>query len=294
MLDIGLVALLLPTVLRAAREAGSGWAGGVVCCVAGVGGVVVGLVRVAVLIVGEGGLDSVRAGGGWFFVLTVLEVDVAVVGACVPALRAMVAGWRGGEEEEGSVDLTGGVSYRGYPWTREATPAGTPRWGSKNPSVVDGFGLGVPPPPPMPVVLAVQRTPTTLSLRSFVSGMTPKSRGRLEGEDRAGLLGEEGQGGVDGVSSRRRSSVGLEAYYEQFMGHDDTEKRKSRGGWAEARRSRGSQCYSGQWADSQESFVLGMNDPNSPKRLSPMSSLSEAAKAELRRPDSRDREGAPG
>ncbi len=158
-----------------------------------------------------------------------------------------------------------------------------------------GVQAPLPPPPPMPVVLAVQRTPTTLSLRSFVSGMAPRSRGRLEGEDRAGLLGEEVQGGVDGVSSRRRSSVGLEAYYEQFMGHDDAERRKSRaGGWAEARRSRGSQCYSGQWADSQESFVLGMNDPNSPKRLSPMSTLSEAAKADLRRPDSREGEGAPG
>lgn len=156
---------------------------------------------------------------------------------------------------------------------------------------------GVPPMPPMPLpaVVAVHRTPTTLSLRSFVSGMAPRSRGRMEGEDRAGLLGEDTQGGgMDGMSSRRRSSVGLEAYYEQFMGHDDAEKRRSFCKARDARRSRGSQCYSGQWGDSQESFVLGMNDPNSPKRLSPLSSLSEATRAELRRPGSQDEKGTVG
>jgi hypothetical protein len=125
-----------------------------------------------------------------------------------------------------------------------------------------------------------------LSLRSFMSNMAPRSRGRVEGEERTGLLGEESQ---EGMASRRRSSVGLEAYYEQFVGYDVAEKR---GSMAETRRSRGSQCYSGQWADSQESFVLGMNDPHSPKRLSPMSSLSEATRAELRRRGSQDEKGS--
>jgi hypothetical protein len=118
-----------------------------------------------------------------------------------------------------------------------------------------------------------------------VSGMAPRSRGRLEGEDRAGLLGEGNQGD-DGMVSRRRSSVGFEAYYEQFAGYEDVERRRSRyttQAETEARRSRGSQCYSGGWVDSQESFVLGMNDPQSPKRLSPVPGLSEPEKAELRR-----------
>jgi hypothetical protein len=92
------------------------------------------------------------------------------------------------------------------------------------------------------------------------------------------------------MGSRRRSSVGLEAYYAQFVGQDDLEKRRSRcAAWAEARHSRGSQCYSGGWGDSQESFVLGMNDPQSPKRLSPVSGLRELPKAELRRPGSQDK-----
>ncbi|EAQ84835.1 predicted protein [Chaetomium globosum CBS 148.51] len=117
---------------------------------------------------------------------------------------------------------------------------------------------------------------------SFVSGMAPRSRGRLEGEDRTGLLGEENRGD-DGMASRRRSSVGFEAYYEQFAGYGDLENRRS--GYlarAEARYSRGSRCYSGGLVDSQESFVLGMNDPQSPKRLSPVSGLSEPEKAELK------------
>ncbi|KAH6842719.1 hypothetical protein B0I37DRAFT_382652 [Chaetomium sp. MPI-CAGE-AT-0009] len=174
---------------------------------------------------------------------------------------------------------------------REASLAGVSRAGSKRASWVgadgrtvrEGEGVVVPPIPPMPPAMVMHRTPTTLSLRSFVSGMAPRSRGRLEGEDRTGLLGEGNQGD-DGPGSRRRSSVGFEAYYEQFLGEVDVEKRRSRcTERAEARRSRGSQCYSGGWAYSQESFVLGMNDPQSPKRLSPVSGLSELSKAELKR-----------
>ncbi|KAK3292447.1 uncharacterized protein B0H64DRAFT_406680 [Chaetomium fimeti] len=195
----------------------------------------------------------------------------------------MRGGGGGGGAREGSVDLTGVVSYHGYPWTREASLVGVSRAGSKRASVVgaDGRAPVVPPVPPTPPAMVMHRTPTTLSLKSFVSGMAPRSRGRLEGEDRTGLLVED-QGG-DGPGSRRRSSVGFEAYYEQFLGDVDMEKRKSRCiARTEARRSRGSQCYSGGWTYSQESFVLGMNDPQSPKRLSPVSGLSELSKAELR------------
>ncbi|KAK4039070.1 hypothetical protein C8A01DRAFT_47403 [Parachaetomium inaequale] len=236
-----------------------------------------------------------------FFVMNVLELDVAVICTSAPTLRPVLArvwprlgmgmgepGGRGdGGGGEGSVDLTSVVSYHGYPWTRNGSVVvGTPKGGSKGGSVMDVPPVPLPPPPPL--VVAMHRTPTTLSLRSFVSGMAPRSRGRLEGEDRTGLLGEEDQG-ADGMASRRRSSVRLEAYYEQFVEQDDLEKRRSRcAARAEARYSRGSQCYSGRWGDSQESFVLGMNDPQSPKRLSPVSGLRELAKVELRRPGSQD------
>lgn len=299
-----LVALIVPCVVRL-REVSVRQRvvlGGVLSL--GVLGVVVGVVRgVVALGLIEGGGDGAGGGGGGVFaVLTVLELDVAVVCASAPTLRPVLArvwpwlgvgelGGRGGRGGgEGSVDLTSVVSYHGYPWTRNATPVGTPRVGSKNGSVLDvgvlAGGVAVPPvPPPLPppaLAMAMHRAPTTLSLRSFMSSVAPKSRGRMEGEDRTGLLGEGNQ--ADGLAARRRSSVGLEAFYEQFSGHNDLEKRRSRCGTrGEPRLSRGSRCYSAGWGDSQESFVLGVNDPQSPKRLSPVSGLSEVAKAKLRR-----------
>jgi hypothetical protein len=301
-----LILLVIPCVVRL-REVSARQKtvlGGVLSL--GVFGIVVGVVRVVVSL-GAGGGEGVGVAGitQGFFVLTVLELDVAVVCASVPTLRPVLARvWprlgvvgelgdrRGGE---GSVDLTSVVSYHGYPWTRNATPVGTPRVGSKNPSVLDLGALAgrgdvppVPPPPPPVLAMTMHRAPTTLSLRSFMSGMAPRSRGRMEGEDKTGLLGDESQGG-DGLASRRRSSAGIEAYYEQFAGHSDLEKWRSRcGARTEARLSRGSRCYSARWGDSQESFVMGVNDPQSPKRLSPVSGLSEMAKAELRRRGSED------
>ncbi|KAK4155589.1 hypothetical protein C8A00DRAFT_31537 [Chaetomidium leptoderma] len=315
--DAWLIVLVVPCVWRLAGVSPRQRVvlGGVLSL--GVFVIVVGLVRLRVSLGGLGAAATAPAIGGVdggrrvaetlaFFVLTVLELDVALICASAPTLRPVLVrvwprlgmgeqnlrqggGGGGGGGREGSVDLTSGVSYHGYPWTRNATPVG-----SKNTSVVDvgvqGAGSVPPVPPPPPVAMLMHRTPTTLSLRSFVSGITLRSWGRLEGEDRTGLLGDENQGAADGVASRRRSSVGYEAYYEQFVGDEGSvEKRGSRcGARAEARHSRGSQCYSGRWGDSQESFVLGVNDPQSPKRLSPVSGLSEVTKAELRRHGSND------
>ena len=39
--------------------------------------------------------------------------------------------------------------------------------------------------------------------------------------------------------------------------------------------------YSGRWGDSQESFVLGVNDPNSPTRLSPVLSTDSALRGPM-------------
>jgi hypothetical protein len=321
-LDAWLVAALgLPCVVRLGRLLlPAGRRGAVVALVLaaagvlglGVARVAVGVVRVvlAVRLLGRDG-DSNRS-VGVFFVLTVLELDVALVSAAgAPTLGPVVAGvwprwglremlgWRRERAEEGSVDLTSVVSYHGYPWTRNATPAGTPGNGrSKNPSAVglDGHGVAVPPTPPPPVAsLPVHRTPTTLSLRSFMSSMAPRSRGRLEGEDRTGLLlGEDSRGIADGTPSRRRSSFGLDDDYVQIFGLGEDEKQPSIGGGesADAKDRGASQRYSGRWGDSQESFVLGVNDPNSPKRMSPISSLDGATKGELRRPESGDEKRA--
>jgi len=251
----------------------------------------------------RGEADGVRVANTLaFFVMTVLELDMALICASAPTLRLVLARWwprlgmgdpsvdgagvrgsRGGDDT-GSVDLTSVVSYHGYPWTEPATPAR-----SKNPSVnnlpATAGPQGMPPVPPL--AMLAHRTPTTLSLRSFMSNMAPKSRGQTlpgggrEG-DREGLLYGDGEE-MPPASQRRRSSVGFEGYYDQYMpgfGGEEKEKEKRRSrtlnlrGHGDSRRSSrrySSQRYSGRWGDSQESFVLGMNDPNSPSRLSPVS-----------------------
>lgn len=241
-----------------------------------------------------------------FFVMTVLELDLAILCASAPTLRLVLArlwprlgmgdpissgGFAGDgatRDTSGSVDLTSVVSYHGYPWTQPGTPASR----SKNPSLSNLGGPGatgatnMPPVPPL--ALVAYRTPTTLSLRSFMSSITPRSRGQTltggggKDGDRTGLLyPDEDIAVAQGASGRRRSSVGFEGYYDQYLpGYGDEKKRSSRilRGGGESRRSsrRYSSRYSGRWGDSQESFVLGMNDPNSPttataKRLSPVS-----------------------
>lgn len=232
---------------------------------------------------------SLHAGGGEvkntmaFFVMTVLECDVAVVCACAPTLRPLLGkvwpgGWMGdggerkrrrrlrrrrseGEmeevEEDGSVNLTV-VSYHGYPWAQKMDGAGTNvsmAWERERDADLDVALPTVPVP-------AAFRTPTTLSLRSFMSQIAPRSRGQtVRGEDREVLLGDE----------RRRSSVAFEGYYDQYLGYGAEEKRRSR---------RGNSWVGGAaWApgDSQESFVMGVNDPASPTRLSPVSAGSGMA-----------------
>jgi len=228
-----------------------------------------------------------------FFVMTVLELDLALICASAPTLRLVLARlWPrlgmgdpvvpGGARPRsgsvnGSVDLTSVVSYHGYPWTAPGTPATR----SKNPSLSNvggasgGSEASMPPVPPLAVV--AYRTPTTLSLRSFMSNMAPRSRGQpgiaREG-DRTGLLGSNTGGDA---AQRSRSTIGFEGYFDQDVsGYGEEKKRGSRvfnlrGGDSRRSSLRYSGRYSGRWGESQESFVLGMNDPNSPSRLSPVS-----------------------
>lgn len=228
-----------------------------------------------------------------FFVMTVLECDVALLCACAPTLRPVLAriwprgmgegaadvggrrrrrrrrrlrrrrGVEGGEseeedEEEDSVNLTV-VSYHGYPWAQNGTAAAPVR--SKNASAANMVAeMAMPVPPPPAAFPSMLRTPTTLSLRSFMSSMAPRSRGQTvtAREDREVLLGDE-------VERKRRSSVGFEGYYDQYMGYEEKRKSRARNSVVGGR---------GAWGDSQESFVLGVNDPASPSRLSPVSALS--------------------
>ncbi|KAH8887572.1 hypothetical protein GQ53DRAFT_725823 [Thozetella sp. PMI_491] len=193
-----------------------------------------------------------------FFIMTILECDIALMCASAPTLRPVVArfwpklgmgephqpGRRipvdDHDEQQGSLNLTV-VSYHGYPWTEPCTPQAR----SKNPSIANLQMAAAMPAPPMPALTAAHRTPTTLSLRSFMSSMAPRSRGatttgRGAGEDRAVLL----------QPNRRRSRT-MSSCLGVGVGDDPGLELR--------------------WANSQESFVLGLNDPASPSRLSPVS-----------------------
>ncbi|KAK0709887.1 hypothetical protein B0T26DRAFT_743202 [Lasiosphaeria miniovina] len=222
-----------------------------------------------------------------FFVMTVLELDLALICASAPTLRPLLArfwprlltglggmeplaggGGGGGPHrfagDSASVDLTS-VYNHGYPWTappnnnnnnnnnnsnsnsnnnnNRTAPAPTATR-SANPSMASLPHNPYPPPPLPPsaaLLSSAHRTPTTLSLRSFISNMAaPRSRGQTLDGDRAGLPLLD-PAAAEGQAQGRRSSVGFEG---------------------------------GRWGDSQESFVLGVNDPNSPTRLSPCELLS--------------------
>ena len=117
-------------------------------------------------------------------------------------------------------------------------------------------------------------------MSSIVPSSAQQSRSRaqtLNGTDREGLLllPNTELDSEFAVEKRRRSSVGFEGYYDQYLGyehHRKSEEAKSRsrssgrtqatttnhGGRAKLRFGLGGDN------ESQESFVLGVNDPNSP------------------------------
>ena len=236
-----------------------------------------------------------------FFVMTILECDIALICASAPTLRPLIARlWpkmgmgepvlrrrsrrrrrrisRFGlgsdrdddDDDDNSVNLTTVVSYHGYPWVERRrqqdgrSPSAPPLPRSKSGSLADVAAVGhCPPAPPAP---AFHRTPTTLSLRSFMSSMAPRSRGVMtaggdrDAEDRANLLDLES----------RRSSVGFEGYHDQYLGYGEEKKGRSRSGSKLSALGGGGGGYN-RWTGSQESFVLGLNDPASPTRMSPVS-----------------------
>ncbi|KAK4452676.1 hypothetical protein QBC34DRAFT_28495 [Podospora aff. communis PSN243] len=237
-----------------------------------------------------------------FFVMTILELDLALICATAPTLRLALARlWPRlgmGEPVPGggvrrrplsasqSVDLTSVVSYHGYPWTQPGTPANR----SKNPSLnnvagprtpAGGASASTPPVPPLAVIQ--YRAPTTLSLKSFMSKNRGQPSSSAKEGDKTVLLGSRPATQGDAAARRSsRSTIGFEGYFDNdpsFNNDGGEKKRNSRlfnlRAGCDSRRSSMrysySERYSGRWGESQESFVLGVNDPNSPSRLSPVS-----------------------
>ncbi|KAK4164575.1 hypothetical protein QBC43DRAFT_48652 [Cladorrhinum sp. PSN259] len=319
--DLWLVLLILPTVVRLKgllppRQRAA------VGIVLSLGLFVVAACLTRALVVLQEGEENALLRGEAFYVLTVLEVDVAILVACAPMMRVCLGvvwprfvhysprrggGGRrdrnrngggsieSGSERSSSLDFderrAGGSTRSGLSgsfrttWEQRHMTTAT-RASSKNASVTNLYFNGAvtaPPIPPPALILSSSshRTPTTLSLRSFMT--MPRSRGNtvsFVAGDRKGLLVGEGDFAVidreEEGSKTRRSSVGFEGYYDQYIGYN-TEHDKRMSWRSTGQSNRGSRCYSGdKWQDSQESFVLGLNDPNSPtvSRFSPVSSES--------------------
>ncbi|KAK4172419.1 hypothetical protein QBC36DRAFT_362758 [Triangularia setosa] len=229
-----------------------------------------------------------------FFCMTVLELDVAVICACAPTLRPVLrrlwprvlgdcglhrerrGGGGGTSDTEGdSLDLRSVRVVDGE--------GGEAKSGSVTElyfaSQVGGGGGMVQQPPAL--LISNHRTPhtTTLSLRSFMSGLAPpRSRGReVEGGGEGrGLLARENFATHDmmmgeGTRRWRRSEAGFEGCYGQYAGYGPVQPAGEQP--PEKKRRSSVRCCSGRWGDSQESFVLGLNDPNSPSRLTPVEGL---------------------
>lgn len=204
-----------------------------------------------------------------FFVMTVLECDVAIICASAPTLRPLLARlWprsgmgdpfvfrrRSRQKQQQQLRAARGGSF-GYPWAAAKTTTMEPgakkgqgqhdrevRSESKKSKIPKDWCPPRQPPPAMPIppaaaLTATHRTLTTLSLRSLISVVSPRSRAATladSGEDKTVLLllAECDGGRKTAVRDGGGPPVGTQA-----------------------------------WANSQESFVMGMNDPASPRRTS--------------------------
>lgn len=234
-----------------------------------------------------------------FFVMTVLECDIAVMCASAPTLRPLIMRLyprmlhRSTREPQASVNLTA-VSYQGYPWTQPSTPmnrsrlatplnrsrnaslpninepaeksrTGTPMNRSRNGSMLNIHAPMIRsrsgslanlrvPRPPMPTFTSSHRTPTNLSLKSFMSSKTARCKTIDRSESRPILAQRD-----DDLESRR-TSTGFDDQHSTYS----QEKQQPKLG-SEPVNTIGIAIG---WNQSEESLVMGEHDPASPTRWS--------------------------
>ncbi|WYZ35764.1 hypothetical protein EsH8_X_000411 [Colletotrichum jinshuiense] len=167
-----------------------------------------------------------------FFVMTVLECDIALICASAPALRTLLArlipaagaahtGKRKSLEEVAaageSFDLTS-LTYHGYPW---ATHPSTPFARSRNPSVASHLNRLRTPAPPVPALTAPRRAPpvppTAMGFGfggRIIAGTAPRRPKRPPTPDAWPILD-------DAWDAKRTSSVySQDTSYDVFAGHE--------------------------------------------------------------------------
>ncbi|GKT49577.1 uncharacterized protein ColSpa_09758 [Colletotrichum spaethianum] len=135
-----------------------------------------------------------------FFVMTVLECDIALICASAPTLRPLLARvFFGGSScnakrksleanTADSFDLTS-LTYHGYPWATTSTSV----TGSRNASVASHLNklrMPAPPAPVRPMAQRPPRPPTTLHFGDMIVGTAPRGKGCPLMEDTRPMLNE--------------------------------------------------------------------------------------------------------
>ncbi|GKT65740.1 integral membrane protein [Colletotrichum tofieldiae] len=200
-----------------------------------------------------------------FFVMTVLECDIALICASAPTLRPLLArmfpGAMSGAKRRSleaatgqSFDLTS-LTYHGYPW---ATP-NTPFARSRNASVASYLNKPRMPPPPVPALSMSHRAPTTLSLGNMITGTAPRSRGWPLAGDAKPMLKETWE-------TRRSSSIYSQDPAWEDSGEEDFERK---GVILKTMRLSLRSEYI-----TQNDFELKKTEPLNINRMSPVSGLS--------------------
>lgn len=197
-----------------------------------------------------------------FFIMTVLEVDLAIICASAPTLRPLFAGvapWimadprrkslqpgynphshsnshtrsRGRGTHTASVNLTSRISYNGYPWTEPTTPGS----GSRNTSVGSRFNRLTKKAP----------QPTSVSL----------SRMMAKGGSKSARLDTVTSDGRPILNDSRPSSVAVSGHGDEQTGTPNTAPLPPLTPPLSPPRSFGQP----EWRQSDESLVMGLSDP---------------------------------
>ncbi|KAK2033102.1 integral membrane protein [Colletotrichum zoysiae] len=222
-----------------------------------------------------------------FFVMTVLECDIALICASAPTLRPLLANlfprWMSSAQRRRSLEPSTGQSfdltsltYNGYPWAPGGGPgsfaaAERSRNGSVGSHHYPGKQPRMPAPPRRVLSMTHHRAPTTLSLGNMIIGTAPRVAQRTRAWP---LAADDGSKPMlhETWDAKRSSSI-----YSQDPGWDehgerDYEKRGGGGGVIHKtmRLSLRSEHAIREGADA-EVGKTGRPDVN---RMSPMSGLS--------------------
>ncbi|KXH34258.1 integral membrane protein [Colletotrichum nymphaeae SA-01] len=164
-----------------------------------------------------------------FFIMTVLECDLAIMCASAPTLRPLLArlfpsvmmssakrrSLEAGNAETQSFDLTS-LTYHGYPWTEPSTPAGLAAR-SRNASIASHLNKLRMPAPPLPTLTMAQLGPAKLSLGNLlITGTAPRRPGRSwhVAEDGKPILFETAERRVAGAAGYKTQASSI---YSQDM-----------------------------------------------------------------------------